>query len=236
MKNIINKLGFETVFGGLFGVVAIAAIVAEMVIAGFDSSAIAGGVKDIASTIVIVMVFIVAVKNFVKNQPKKLADKLSGSLDDWGNNNCPLIFKTTDFAPVPPYVQGFTILSEPKEFLDIPQVKYDLENELVQKYASQKSKKTGKFIDMPSCHDMVSDKFTVKINFIQSHFINRENGFKDVADSINKRFAINGIQAQIPTEKAKDFTVSIPKISSADEIDQFIDLLDFVLTLVKIIA
>ena len=46
MKNLMTKIGFETVFGGLFGIVAIIAIIAEMVIGGFDSASVAGGIKE----------------------------------------------------------------------------------------------------------------------------------------------------------------------------------------------
>lgn len=74
MKNLMSKIGYETVFGGLFGIVAIIAIIAEMAIGGFDSASVAGGIKDIASTIVIVMVFIVGIKNVLKNYPKNFTE------------------------------------------------------------------------------------------------------------------------------------------------------------------
>ena len=236
MRKVIDKIGFETLFGGLFGLIAIIAIICEMAVAGFDAASIAGGIKDIASTIVIVMVFAIAIKNFIKNQPKKLVDKLNAAVAEWGNNNCPLIFKTTDFAPVDTYEQGFTILREPKQFLDFPELQYNVENETVAKYASQKSKNTGKFIDMPSYQAMVSGRFNIKLNFIQSHFAERADGFKDVAQSINLRFSAVGIEAQKPTDKAQQFVISVPQITNDDDINQFVDLLDFILTLLKIIA
>ena len=66
MKNMER----ETLFGGIFGGIAIVAIIVEMILGGFFAEAIAGGVKDIAGTIVAVLVFIFAVKQFKKKNVK----------------------------------------------------------------------------------------------------------------------------------------------------------------------
>ena len=73
MKKLIDKLGTETVFGGLFGVITLAAILAEMSIAGFDAASVAGGIKDIFSTLITVVMLVVAV-SALKPRKKKDAD------------------------------------------------------------------------------------------------------------------------------------------------------------------
>lgn len=48
MKKIADRIEIETLLGGIFGAIAIIAIIVEMALAGFDATAIAGGLKDIA--------------------------------------------------------------------------------------------------------------------------------------------------------------------------------------------
>ena len=62
MKKFIEKIGIETAFAGVFGTIAIIAVCFEMTIANFDPASIAGGVKDIAGTVITVVMLIVAIK------------------------------------------------------------------------------------------------------------------------------------------------------------------------------
>ena len=66
MKKFLEFLkdedAIEKIIGGIFGVVAITAIIVEMSLGGFTSDAIAGGIKDIASTLITVVMLIVAIK------------------------------------------------------------------------------------------------------------------------------------------------------------------------------
>ena len=58
----------EKIIGGIFGVIAIAAVIVEMSLGGYTSEALTGGIKDIASTLITVVMLIVAVKAL---KPKK---------------------------------------------------------------------------------------------------------------------------------------------------------------------
>lgn len=62
MKEFFKKLDTETKQGGIFGLIAIIAILAEMVIGGISPETIVAAVKDTAGTVVSVMVFYIAVK------------------------------------------------------------------------------------------------------------------------------------------------------------------------------
>ena len=68
MKKLVERIGVETAFAGLFGLIAIVAVFFEMAIAEYDSASIAGGVKDIAGTIITVVMLIVAIRALA---PKK---------------------------------------------------------------------------------------------------------------------------------------------------------------------
>lgn len=71
MKKLMEQLGAETFLGGLFGIIAILAVFAEMALAGFDAAAVAGGIKDIAGTLVTVIMLAVAIRAL---RPKKKSD------------------------------------------------------------------------------------------------------------------------------------------------------------------
>lgn len=76
MKKLVERIGVETAFAGLFGLIAIVAVFFEMAIAGFDSASIAGGVKDIAGTIIAVVMLIIAIRALA---PKK---KIVGGFEE----------------------------------------------------------------------------------------------------------------------------------------------------------
>lgn len=79
MKKLVERIGVETAFAGLFGLIAIVAVFFEMAIAGFDSASIAGGVKDIAGTIIAVVMLIIAIRALA---PKK---KIVGGFEETFN-------------------------------------------------------------------------------------------------------------------------------------------------------
>ncbi len=60
-----NKIDPETKFGGIFGIIALAAIITEVVFRGITPESIAGGIKDFAGTMVGVAVLIVAVRSLM---------------------------------------------------------------------------------------------------------------------------------------------------------------------------
>ena len=69
--------------GGIFAVVALIAIIFEMAIAGFDNAAIASGVKDIAGTIVTVLVLFA----FIPMRGFKFEKRMTKALEQWVSDN-----------------------------------------------------------------------------------------------------------------------------------------------------
>ena len=58
----------EKVVGGIFGVIAVIAIIYEMYLGGFDKSATTGGIKDLAGKLITIVMLFVAIKAL---KPKK---------------------------------------------------------------------------------------------------------------------------------------------------------------------
>lgn len=55
----------EKIWGGIFGVVAIAAAIAEMFIGGVTAASVAGMIKDVAGTFIVVILFVVVLKSLL---------------------------------------------------------------------------------------------------------------------------------------------------------------------------
>ena len=92
MKNVeLEKIegldGLDKKLGGIFGTVAIVAIIVEMWLGGFSAEVVAGGIKDIAGTIVAVLVLFIAWSALhpKKNKNFNFDNALNSALSDWQN-------------------------------------------------------------------------------------------------------------------------------------------------------
>ena len=85
MKEFLKRADKEVLWGGLFGVIAIAASLIEMFLSGISTVSVIAAVKEIAGTIVAVMVFAVAARNIVQKigETKTFEGRLQKALDDW---------------------------------------------------------------------------------------------------------------------------------------------------------
>ena len=117
----MDKLDFkEKVWGFIFGIIAIASAVAEMISGGISWSAFWGMLKDIASTAVVIVVGYA----FINSIPKKAKDatgKLETAVLEWGMNNTPLIFKAENLRTPQNsnYTQGYLLLQYPDKYVDL---------------------------------------------------------------------------------------------------------------------
>ena len=88
----MNKEEFQEKFwGGIFGIIAIAAAIGEAFANGISLSTILGAVKDISGTLVVVVLLV----TFIKQLPRKLkntSEILEQNVEKWGSDNAPLIF------------------------------------------------------------------------------------------------------------------------------------------------
>lgn len=88
----MGKVNYETLWGGLFGLIAIAAAMAEMAFAGFSPDAVAGGIKDIAGTLIVVVVLLVAIRSILpKRFELSFPERLEKALNEWKEANASMI-------------------------------------------------------------------------------------------------------------------------------------------------
>ena len=75
MKKLLSCLkdsdAVEKIVGGIFGMIALIAIVCEMAMAGFDKMAVIGGIKDIAGTLITIVMLFVAIRALNPKQKKQ---------------------------------------------------------------------------------------------------------------------------------------------------------------------
>ena len=237
MKKVLEKTDF---LAGIFAVVAIIAIVCEVAFGGFTKESVVGGIKDISGILVDVLVLIIATSVFVKKKVSKITEVLEKSIEDWGKENEPLVFKVEGFkqAQNSIYTQGFALLQNPREYVSLLKINLNSEHPEWLKYASYSSKFTGKFIDMPSTEVMTSGSFDICVVMNQTHFKNMsdfENTFSDIIGCVNNNYK-NVVKASQISKELK-FTVHFDqKIQTKDDIDTLIEVLDYIVSLVKVVA
>ena len=235
----MNKEEFQEKFwGGVFGVIAIAAAIGEAFANGISLSTILGAVKDVSGTLVVVVLLV----TFIKQLPRKLkntAEILEQYVENWGVDNAPLIFKAQGYvsAKGSEYTQGFLLLQNPRSFASLSYLNPSSPDWIdYAKYGGGK-KYTGKFIDLPDYRTMTEN--TAKVQFImeQSHFSKMPEISKiidDIIYSINIRYKDIATASRIGS--SYKFTVSFKKIVTTEDIDEFVEILDYVLSLVKVVA
>jgi len=82
----------EKLWGGIFGVIAIAAAFAEMFINGVDASSITGAIKDIFGTLVVVVLLVAFIRNLPK-KPKNFRELFDADMNEIEQAYSPLIVK-----------------------------------------------------------------------------------------------------------------------------------------------
>lgn len=236
----MDNLDFkEKIWGGIFGIVAICAAVAEMFINGMNASSVVGAVKDVSGTLVVVVILIAFIKSLPK-KPKNVKEKLEVQVENWGNDNVPFIFKIKGYkaAKDTTFTQGFNLLQDPNKYIDLAKIKINEQSADWDKYALYgNGKETGKFIDMPSYEEMTQKAFEVVFTLEQSHFKNDENTEKNI-DKLVDALKLRESEKLKAERVGKQFKIKLifNAISSDEDIEFFIDTLDFVLSLVKVIV
>lgn len=237
MKKLLEK---TDLLAGIFALAAFVAIVCEIAFGGFTRESIAGGIKDMAGILVDVLVLIIAASTFLKKKPKNIVSLLDKALEEWGDKNLPLVFKVEGFkqAQNSPYTQGFALLQNPREYIAVLKKNLKPTHPEWQKYASYSSNVTGKFIDMPSSVAMTSGKFDLCVVMSQSHFKNMsdfEKAFTGIIECLNDNYK----ELLTAYQLGKEFKFKIDfnqEIKTQDDIDKMIEILDYIVSLVKVVA
>ena len=160
----MKKMDKEILLGGVFGGIALVAAIAQMIIAGCTADAIAGGIKDVAGTMVAVLVFVIAIKQFLKDKPKKsFEDRMKGALDKWCDENSNMIVRSERFDKMEGDVvtqQGIGLKTQVRDF-----------------YLKQAvTEKSGLFLRMPVIREENYNKGGVELEFT----LNKGTFFSDL--------------------------------------------------------
>lgn len=237
MKKLLEK---TDLLAGVFAVIAFVAIVCEIVLGGFTTESIAGGIKDMSGILVDVLVLLVAASVFIKKKHKNIASMLESAVEEWGNNNQPLIFKVEGYkqAQGSSYTQGFALLQNPREYINVLEENLHPGHPDWLKYASYSSRITGKFIDLPSYEEMTKEPFDISVVMTQSHFKNMESFesiFYGIRRNIKNKYA--GVLEIMDAGKEHKIKMHFNQaIKTEDDIDLLIEVFDYIVSLVKVVA
>ena len=225
----------EKIWGGIFGAIAIIAAIAEMMANGLSAASVFGAIKDIAGTAVVVLILCVFLKGI--KRPKNIAEILEKAVEEWGDKNAPLIFKADGYvaAKDTPYTQGYLLLQNPKDYVGLVNAGLTKESPEWREYAAYgKGHSTGKFFDIPCYDKMTQEDFAAQLTMEQSHFKTMpEELTGQIVTAVN--FHCKGIKAK-RVGNSRTIKLTCNKINTKDDVNTFVDGLDFILSLVKVIA
>ncbi|MBR6513827.1 MAG: hypothetical protein IKT46_03225 [Clostridia bacterium] len=85
------KINKENLIAGLIAVVALAAIICEVIFGGVSTVSVAAAIKDMTGIIVDVIVFVVAFKVFIKREDVGFRGQLEKAMEEIENSYAPLI-------------------------------------------------------------------------------------------------------------------------------------------------
>lgn len=228
MKNFFSKLGVETLWGGIFGVIAIIAILVELFLGGISAETITGAVKDIAGTVVSVMVFVIAIKQIVKQvkESKTFEDKLESALLKWQKDHSAMIVRKEKY--------DYEHKNSPATCFS-----FGLKTNLKDFYENKDTQNTGWFVRIPLLKKENYNKGDVVVKFRLNKgtfFEGMEMTDKELTDgfkSLNNLFTkfINSCFKEFCDAKtgdsAQDILVTIQQpIETTEDIDSLIALID----------
>lgn len=93
---MLKKINKEVLFGGIFGIIAIIAALGEMIANGFSIGTVLATVKDIAGTLVAVMVFIIAIKHLFVKKPTDFNGIFTAEMEKVISKYSPILIKSKD--------------------------------------------------------------------------------------------------------------------------------------------
>ena len=174
-----------------------------------------------------------------KRKPKDLESILEERVEKWGLVNAPLIFKAENYqsAAGTNYAQGFVLLQDPTKYPSLVGIVPDSEEWHRFAKAGQGNKTTGKFLSMPAYSTMVTDNFKIIFTMGQTHFKKKENindVFKDIVNAVKTK--CHGYADIKPISSSLEIEITYKAIQTKQDVEKFVDSVDFVLSLVKVIA
>ena len=219
----MRKIRHETLWGGMFGILAIIAAMVEMASNGFIPSSIAAAIKDIAGTMVAVMVLFYAVRNLIPRKEKlSFEDKLKSTLAAWEKSNSTLIEKSVDDDRTGKY--GFNMRTDVRNFYRTAPI----------------TKNSGWFVRLPLIQKANYENSAIKIEF----HLNKGTFFDGMAlstEELNQKFdQLSGLFCDFINDKYSGFLSAVGEkanigltfgqpIQTDDDIHRLVDVLNSML-------
>jgi len=214
-----KRLGTETILGGVFGIIAIVAALLEMQANGFSTLSFFGGIKDIAGTMVVVMVFLIAIRSLIPQKEKlTFEEKIIAALSDWQKSNSTLIEKSADDEKTHKY--GFSMRTDIRDFYR----------------ANPVTKNVGWFVRLPiiSKESYQKQEFNIVFHLNKGTFfegiIKSDAELKEAFSKLGNMFSgfINTLYKDFASASSKfdEIIVEIKPITCDDDIKTLVNLLN----------
>lgn len=142
----MNKINAETLFGGIFSIISVIAAIIEMALNKYETVYIAGAIKDIAATMLAVMLLFLVFKNFYKKKTDNFEERLKNKLNQWAEDNKTVIVKS---KPDKTGFYGYDMFTDMNNFYK----------------GSNYSKNSGWFVRFPEIKESNYNHKDIKIDF-----------------------------------------------------------------------
>ncbi len=218
----------EQILGGVFGIIAVIAAIAELFANGINAASVLGCVKDVFGTLAIIILFFAIIKDAIPK--RKFEDKLKCAIEEWIDDNSNMLL----------HKEEHDIGENGKAYFSI-----DMKTDISDFYDNGHSKNTGLFVRIPQIE---SNNFQNPASPIELFFsMNKGTFFPEISaaeltkDSYKKladNFMIllkekhgKCIETTSFEENKKVITVKLSKsIKSKSDINEFIDILNTMYT------
>lgn len=217
MKN--NFLKNSDFVAGIFGVIAAIAIVFEMSLAGFDKASVADGVKDLAGTLVTIVLMLTAIHELRPIKHKEsFEERFANSLEKFINDNSRMLYR-----------------NESPDFFEIY-----LQSDFNAYFSNRTSLKPGWFLRMPVLNETEYNKPDVKLSFHlnQGTFFGHDkptdekDAYRNIGEKIRlliaQKYGENELKCEYNNSKYQiDVTLKF-KVVTDEDISKVTELIDTV--------
>ena len=226
MKEFLKRLEKETLWGGIFALIAMISVVVEMFLAGLTAEAVVAAVKDISGTIVAFMVFWVAAKHILKQimEAKSLEDRLKKALDGWQMSHANMVVRKEQY--------DYEKTGEPATCFS-----FGLKTNISDFYRNAETNNTGWFLRMPllkkenyQCGNILLKFHLNKGTFFEGMEMSKEE-LSAGYNRLNSMFVdfINSNYAELVEAKGKDQDIFVTfkrPVETSDDIDRLVSVIN----------
>ena len=119
----------EKIWGGIFGVIAILAAIAELIAGGISAASVFGTIKDISGTLVVVVVMVAVAKLIApKKQAKSFEERMDDALNEWIQEHSNMIVRTSKMPKEHLNDFGMSMTTDITRFFNTETLKSDSSN------------------------------------------------------------------------------------------------------------